>query len=164
MKRLIILLLLGCAVVAQGAIVNRYSFTDGDTVAVDSVNGRNGTLQGTAVISGNQLVLDGSGAVNLPADILNIGLQSVTIEAWFTINTATSWQRLFDFGETADNGGGGNTLFYSPTSGSGDSRFVIGTNGPPSWQTGEEMVTGTAIEPDTTTHIASVYDGAASQI
>ena len=164
MKRLIILLLLGCAVVAQGAIVNRYSFTDGDTVAVDSVNGRNGTLQGTAVIAGNQLVLDGSGAVNLPADILNIGLQSVTIEAWFTINTATSWQRLFDFGETADNGGGGNTLFYSPTSGSGDSRFVIGTNGPPSWQTGEEMVTGTAIEPDTTTHIACVYDGAASQI
>ena len=58
MKKLVILFLLGYGLVAQGAIVHRYSFTDGDTVAVDSVGGGNGTLQGTAVISGNQLVLE----------------------------------------------------------------------------------------------------------
>jgi hypothetical protein len=164
MKKFIILFLLGYGLVAQGAIVNRYSFTDGDTVAVDSVSGRNGTLAGTAVISGNRLVLDGSGAVNLPADILDPGLQSVTIEFWFEINTVTNWQRVFDFGETAADGGGGNTMFYSPTSGAGDSRFAIGTNGPPSWQTGEDVVSGTTIETGTLTHIACVYDGATSQI
>ena len=86
MKKLMMLILLSFTIVAQGAIVNRYSFTDGDTVAVDSISGRDGTLEGTAVISGNQLVLDGNGAVNLPADTLDIDLQSVTIEAWFEIS------------------------------------------------------------------------------
>ena len=100
------LILISCAlvfclsVVAQGAIVNRYSFTDGDTVAVDSISGRDGVLTGTAVIAGNQLMLDGGGTVELPGDILDPGLESVTIEAWFEVNAAQNWQRIFAFGET----------------------------------------------------------------
>jgi hypothetical protein len=147
----------------HGAIVNRYSFTDGDTIAVDSISGRDGVLTGTAAISGNQLVLDGGGTVELPGDVLDPGLQSVTIEVWFELNAAQNWQRIFDFGET-QNDAGGNTMFYTPTSGAGDSRFVISTNGVPSWQTGEDMVTSTAIEPNTPTHIACVYDGAVPEI
>ena len=95
-----IAIVFGLGVIAHGGLVHRYSFTDGDTTAVDSVGGRDGTLEGTATIANNQLVLDGSGAVNLPADILDPALQSVTIEAWFQISADTSWQRLFDFGGT----------------------------------------------------------------
>jgi len=163
MKKIILLLLLSYGIVAQGALVNRYSFTDGDTEAVDSVSGMNGTLEGSATIAGNQLVLDGAGAVNLPGDILDPALQNVTIEAWFEISSATAWQRVFDFGETSG-ADGGNCIFYTPVSGTPDSRFVIGTNGPPSWGTGEDVVTADAIPVDTPTHIACVYDSAARQI
>jgi hypothetical protein len=163
MKKLVMLLLLSCGVVTQGAIVNRYSFKDGDTAAVDSISGMNGTLEGTATIAGNQLVLDGSGAVNLPGDILDLGLQSVTIEAWFEINVATNWQRLFDFGETSG-GAGGNCIFYTPTSGDNNSRLAIATNGIPSWQTGEVRVDAPIIDVDTPTHIACVYDGAVPEL
>lgn len=156
-------MVLSLGVVAQGGLVNRYSFTDGDTVAVDSVGGMDGTLTGTATISGNQLVLDGGGGVNLPGNILDTSLQSVTIEVWFEVSTVASWQRVFDFGETSG-ADGGNTMFYSPTSGGGDSRFVIGTNGPPSWSTGEDMVMGPTVAVNTPTHVACVYDGGPSMI
>ena len=156
-------LVLSLGVVAQGGLVHRYSFTDGDTVAVDSVGGMNGTLTGTATISGNQLVLDGSGGVNLPSNVLDPELQSVTIEFWFEVSTVVSWQRVFDFGETVG-GSGGNTMFYSPTSGGNDSRFVIGTNGAPSYSTGEDMVMGPAVAVNTPTHVACVYDGGMKMI
>jgi len=156
-------LVLGLGVVAQGALVNRYSFTDGDTTAVDSVSGRDGTLEGTATISGNQLVLDGSGAVNLPADILDPALQSVTIEAWFQISADITWQRLFDFGG-AEGADGGNCIFFTPNSGDNTARLAIATNGYPSWSTGEDRVDADEIVVDTPTHVACVYDGPAGEI
>ena len=165
MKKSVILLLLACGVVAQGEIVNRYSFTDGDTTAVDSISGMDGTLEGTATIAGNQLVLDGGGTALLPSDVLDPALESVTIEAWFQISAVSGWQRVFDFGDTEGNNGG-NTMYYVPTSGGDgttDSRLSIGTNGFPSWQTGEDHVTAPVIAVDTPTHIACVYDGTASE-
>ncbi len=148
----------------QANLLHRYSFTNGDSSAVDSVGGQHGTLEGGATISGNAVQLDGvNGHVNLPGDILETGLQSVTIEAWFEIDSVAGWQRVFDFGETSG-GLGGNTMFYTPTSGPGDSRFVIGTNGVPSYSTGEDMVTADVIAVDTPTHIACVYDGATNQL
>ncbi|UCE49508.1 MAG: discoidin domain-containing protein, partial [Phycisphaerales bacterium] len=163
-KRIVfVALVFGLSFVTQGKIVSRYSFTEGDTVAVDSVGGKDGILTETAVISGNKLVLDGGGAVELPGDVLDPNLESVTIEAWFEVGVAQNWQRLFDFGETVD-GAGGNAIFYSPTSGAGDSRFVIATNGAPTWQTGEELVSGASVAPGTPTHVVCVYDGAVPEI
>ncbi len=153
--------------VAQGVtednLVNRYSFTDGDVGAVDSVGGKDGTLEGTAVISGNQMVLDGGGTALLPSDVLDPALESVTIEAWFQIGTVSSWQRVWDFGDTSGNDGG-NTFYYVATSGPGDSRLCIGTNGFPSWQTGEDIITAPIIAVDTPTHIVSVYDSAGPEL
>jgi hypothetical protein len=163
-KRIVfVALVFGLSVVTQGKIVSRYSFTEGDTVAVDSVGGKDGILTETAVISGNKLVLDGGSAVELPANVLDPALESVTIEAWFEVGVAQNWQRLFDFGETV-NGAGGNALFYTPTSGVGDSRLVIATNGAPTWQTGEELVSGASVAAGTPTHVACVYDGAVPEI
>jgi hypothetical protein len=160
---ILFVLMLSFGVVAQGGLIHRYSFTDGDTAAVDSVGGMNGALTGTATISGNQLVMDGSGGVNLPSNVLDPELQSVTIEFWFETSTVVSWQRVFDFGETVG-GNGGNTMFYTPTSGGNDSRFVIGTNGAPSYSTGEDMVMGPVVAVNTPAHVACVYDGGAHQI
>ena len=162
-KKFVVFSLLIFCVAVQAEVVNRYSFTDGDTVAVDSISGRDGTLTGTAAISGNQLVLDGDGAVELPADILDTELESVTIEAWFEVSADVSWQALFGFGGT-ENGGGGNCICFTPTSGDNTARFYISTNGYPSWQTGEERTNADEIALDTPTHVACIYDGTNSEI
>jgi hypothetical protein len=162
MKKFAILILLVWCVVVRADMINRYSFNDGDTAAVDSIGGKDGTLTNTAKISGNKLVLDGSSAVNLPSDVLPSSLQSVTIEAWFQDNsTADNWCRLFDFGET-NGGDGGQGLFCVPRQ-YGTTRFTVATNGTPSWSTGENTVSG-PIHPGLETHVACVWDGPAKEI
>jgi hypothetical protein len=156
-------LVFGLGVVAQGAIVNRYSFTDGDTAAIDSVSGKDGTLEGTATISGNKLVLDGAGAAWLPSDVLAADLESVTIEAWYTENhTGDIWSRLFDFGGTDASGGGGYAMFCVPHQ-YGTTRFTVATNGFATWQTGEETASG-PIFTGQQTHIACMWDGPGAEI
>ena len=55
----------------QASLTHRYSFTNGDTDAVDSVGGQNGTLEGGATISGNAVQLDGANDyVNLPGGLI----------------------------------------------------------------------------------------------
>ncbi|HEV2208889.1 MAG TPA: LamG-like jellyroll fold domain-containing protein [Verrucomicrobiae bacterium] len=96
-------------------LTHRYSFTSD---ASDSIGGANGTLMGSATISGGQVVLDGSGGtyVDLPGDIINIATnQSVTIEAWVTFGDVPGWSRLFDFGAA-----GGSTEFYMAPAGPGN--------------------------------------------
>ncbi|MBN1845553.1 MAG: immunoglobulin domain-containing protein [Sedimentisphaerales bacterium] len=160
-----VLLLVLCAA-APGVMVNRYSFNTGDTSAVDSISAMNGTLMAGAMITGNALQLGGTNPdayVNLSPRTLDYGPDgyvSLTIEAWFTVNADQAWQRLFDFGDTAADGGGGNCLFYTPTSGSNDQRFVVATNGIPSYSTGEEMVTSTEIATGSPVHVACVFNAA----
>jgi hypothetical protein len=151
------------SLMVPGSIVNRYSFTDGDTAAIDSVGGKDGTLEGTATISGNKLVLDGAGAAWLPSDTLDPGLESVTIEAWYTENeTGDIWTRLFDFGGTAEDGGGGYAMFCVPHQ-YGSTRFTVATNGFATWQTGEETVSGPIFTGEQT-HVACVWDGPGAEI
>jgi hypothetical protein len=150
-------------IVAQGAVVNRYSFNEGDTVAVDSIGGKDGALDGTATISGGKLILDGGGSVHLPGDILDPGLESVTIEAWYTENhDADIWTRLFDFGGTAADGGGGYVMFCVPHQ-YGTTRFTVATKGFPGWQTGEETVSGPIFTGEQT-HVVCVWDGPGAEI
>lgn len=86
--------LFGTATLNAG-LVNRYSFT---TDASDSVGSKNGTLQGTATVSGGALQLDGSGYASLPTGIVS-SLSSFTIETWVTESaTSPNWSRVFDFG------------------------------------------------------------------
>ncbi len=96
-------------------LTHRYSFTSD---ATDSVGGANGTLMGTAAVSGGKVVLDGTAGtyVDLPGDKINIATnQSITLDFWADFGDAPAWSRLFDFG--AD---GGSTEIYLAPKGPGN--------------------------------------------
>lgn len=136
-------------------LINRYSFSDGSTMAVDSVGGQHGTLVNGATISGNAVHLNGSSQyVNLPAGLIT-GLDSVTFECWFTHLSNGNWTRVFDFGTTSGSSGR-YYAFFTPRSGYSDSRFVITDYGGGS---DEEVLSYSTLAYDTPTHIVCVYDG-----
>jgi hypothetical protein len=95
----------------QAVLAHRYSF---NTDASDSVGGANGTLVGTANVSGGQVQLDGGAGdyVNLPGGLLG-SYRSATMDAWATIDAAQQhWSRLFQF---ADVGPAiANELYFAP--------------------------------------------------
>lgn len=144
-----VLLVLG----ARAELVNRYSFTNGDIGAVDSVGGRHGTLMNGAVISNNAVQLSGSNQyVNLPSNLIT-NFHSVTFEAWFSHSSNGNWTRVFDFGTTSGSSGR-NYFFFSPRSGYADSRFVI-TDGAAG---DEEILSYSTLAYNSVLHIACVYD------
>jgi hypothetical protein len=163
-KKLIVLIVMFSCVTAQGVIVNRYSFNDGDTTAIDSVSGKDGTLEGTATISGNRLVLDGSGAaVWLPSDTLDPALTAVTVECWIEVSSPATWARGWEFG-ASDGSNGGYSFYFVPNSGSNNTQFSTTTTGFPGWQTGEESITSDGLEAGVYTHVACVFDSAGAEM
>jgi hypothetical protein len=95
---------------ASADLVHRYSFNDapGSLTATDSVGGLSwsATLNGTASLDGNQLVLDGAvgSFAELPGGVLT-NADAVTIETWVTFGTQVAdWTRLFEFGAEDDSG------------------------------------------------------------
>jgi len=144
--------------VARGELVHRYSFTNGDVVAVDSVGGQNGTLVNGASISGNAVQLDGDDDyVNLPPDLIT-GFTSVTFEAWFNHTANGTWTRVFDFGDI--NGSAGRYyIFFTPDGGSSQARFVISDADP--GNNHEEIAYTSTIDFGVPVYVACVYDGVA---
>ncbi|MGC9942537.1 MAG: LamG-like jellyroll fold domain-containing protein [Verrucomicrobiota bacterium] len=122
-------------------LMHRYSFfnePDGSLTATDSIAGFNGTLQGSASITGGQLVIPNTAQTApapdyllLPNGILtnavdgigtNLNDPAVTVEAWASFAPSQGyWAALFDFGFTDGSGLGaydihlgqlgGNTVF-----------------------------------------------------
>jgi hypothetical protein len=98
------------------------------TTATDSTGlGHNGTLVGGASwVAGkknNAVSLNGStGYVSLPADLM-LDVGDFTIATWVYWNTASNWQRIFDFGD-----GTGQYMYLTAKNGS-VMRFAITTNG-----------------------------------
>jgi hypothetical protein len=89
----------GSATVSVGNVAqltHRYTF---NTDASDSVGGANGALQGTATVTGGELVLDGNPGsyVELPPGLLS-GYDAATIDTWVTFGAAQTWARLWYFG------------------------------------------------------------------
>lgn len=123
--------------VAEGALTHRYTFnTDaaaGGTFE-DSAPGGNadGTLSGTATISGGQLMLPGGGTgeTGNHASLLANGTDGININTytnasfsfWATANATPDWGRYFDFGghSTATPANGGNTIFMTANAGGAD--------------------------------------------
>ncbi|MBK9140500.1 MAG: hypothetical protein IPM17_17365 [Verrucomicrobia bacterium] len=125
------------------ALKHRYSFGEpvGSTTVKDSVGSADGTIMGNgaAFDGAGQLILPGGGGsaaapdviagyVNLPNGIIS-ALANVSFEAWVTWDaTASSWQRIFDFGTSAGGedivNGNGNYLFLSPQ-GPDNLRFAV---------------------------------------
>jgi hypothetical protein len=144
----------------QTDIIHRYSFTND---ASDSVGTANGTLMGDAVISGNQVVLDGTAGtyVDLSAVGPDIGfLTDATFEAWVTVDMIANWARIFDFGQDTTN-----NMFLVPSNGSnGVPRFALTTGGAgmeqqvqaaPPFPVGTE--THVAVTIDSVNQIATLY-------
>jgi hypothetical protein len=102
-------ILLLCSAAGQATLIDRWSF---EADASDSVGAMDGTLQGTASVSGGALVLDGTGGyVLLPPDLVS-GLNSFTIETWLTWTDNGDWSRIFDFGSSQSN-----FMYLTPSNG-----------------------------------------------
>ena len=84
-------------------LVHRYGFAND---ASDSVGGANGTLNGSAAISGGTVTLDGSSGtyVSLPVGILT-NLTAVTFETWLTNATSPDNVCQFSFDDGTGTGG-----------------------------------------------------------
>ena len=103
-------------------LVHRYSFQDtaGSSTFADSVGGPdwNGTLQGSASLTGSSLLLDGSSGcfASLPPYVMS-NYTRMTVEFWFDVAPSNPvWTYLFAFGEqvgSVKNAG----LDYSPYAG-----------------------------------------------
>lgn len=114
---LLILWLMPLVVSAQ-TLTQRYSFfnePNGSTTATDLVASANGTLQGGAVITGGQLVLNGASGtyLNLPGGLIT-GDSVVTVEAWADFGTLPVNCYLFSFGNTDGSGAGEDYIFCAP--------------------------------------------------
>ena len=101
-------------------MTHRYSFA---TDASDSVGTNNGTLMGTAAVSGGKLVLDGSTGcyldlnTNLVSETSYGGIistyPSATIDYWATFTTLQNWSYVWAFG-SSPNGAGVNYIHNVP--------------------------------------------------
>ncbi|MDD5262304.1 MAG: family 16 glycosylhydrolase [Methylacidiphilales bacterium] len=123
----------------------------------DSVGTANGTLNGSAAISGNALQLpggnNGTAYGSLPTSIMS-GLTSASFEGWFTESAIATWEKVFFPGNTNTTSFLGMTTSQG-TNGMGRSDF-LGAGGT-QYATG-----GVAITPGTKYYFACVYDGAAN--
>jgi hypothetical protein len=100
----------------QASLTHRYSFTSD---ASDSVGGANGTLVGTAAVSGGQVQLDGGSGdyVSLPGGLLST-YRSATMDIWTTINSSQQhWARLWEFADVGP--ATANEVYFAPAWNSG---------------------------------------------
>jgi alpha-L-arabinofuranosidase len=152
-------------------LVHRYSFNDG--TANDSVGGANGSLAGSAAVSGGRLVLPNTTAVapatdylQLPAGILTNSANgsnndpAVTVEAWATIAAGQyTWANLFDFGNR-DAGGQAEYDLHVCVHAADDST-ISGISDSDNANVDYQYIdlgSGSSLDGSTNIHIAAVYD------
>lgn len=158
-------LVLSCAQSdVQAGLLHRYSFTNGNATAVDSIGGKHGALVGGATIVNNAIQLDGvNDYVNLPAGLIT-GLTSLTFEAWFTCASGSStWARVWDFGDTNFSSGyGRNYVLFTPRSDSNTSRYAISDADP--GYSHENMVQTASAATGVPVYIACVHNSSAGKV
>jgi hypothetical protein len=116
------------------SLTHLYTFNDGS--ANDWVGAADGTLHNGASIVNGQLALQNAGVFSgettavqhaqLPSNVLPAG--AATIEVWFITSNAANWTRVFDIGNQSGTAGD-SYIFFTPRSGSGDSRVVLHPSG-----------------------------------
>ena len=159
-------LLVACLLPPVGSaqtLTHRYSFfnePNGSTVATDLVASANGTVQGGAIISGGQLVLNGTSGtyLNLPAGIIN-GYSAVTIETWASFGTLPVNCFFFGFGNTDGSGAGEDYIFCAPQAG----RIAI-TGADPGWQGEQNAGSGVNWSGQTNVHVVAIYNPPANSL
>lgn len=96
-------------------LAERYSFSSNGPSAVwDSIGMAHGMLMGNAVVTNNELVLDGVGGdyVNLPGGLVS-GSSAVSMECWADFGTVGSLAPLLDCGNISGTQGQA-YFFYTP--------------------------------------------------
>jgi len=149
-------LLLAGALSAQTQLTHRYSFTGN---ANDSVGTAHGTLHGSADLSsGTAVYLDGSAGtyVELPGGLIS-GYSTVTIEAWASMSANGAWTRLFDFGGTDASGNGFNYIFFTPHSGTPDTRVAV-SDADPGYNHEQLTTVSGMLDDGSEYHVAVVLD------
>jgi hypothetical protein len=153
--------------------IHRYSFTasSGTTVS-DSITANPSyaaTLVGGATLGGGNVTLDGStGYVQLPSGIL-AGAHDVTIETWASFGSpVNTWAGLFAFGVNdnfgdANDGLGGDYLFFQPHTGGGATQAGFG-QGLPGYGDEMDAVWATPLDGMSNAHVVAVYAPSASLI
>jgi len=154
----------------KGLLVHRYDFEGGGTAVRDRVGTAHGSVARGATLSkldGKGVVLLGGGDagayVDLPNGILS-ALTNATIEAWVTWGGGSTWQRIFDFGDSTamppeNNQATTKTyLFVTPKGGSGTTQLAFSLNG-----LGQEIaVRGPEALPQTMKQVVAVADDSAN--
>ena len=150
-------------VVQPFVLTHRYSFTND---ASDSIGGANGILEGGAIISNGQLVLNGASGtyVDLPNGLVT-NYDSISIECWVTDNGSGDWARIFDFGNSANGesqqGGSVQDMMLSLPSGYGNLRGSYTVTGGGSGEQVLEWPSGGRPVDGQESQIAWVTDGRA---
>jgi len=144
------------AVISAQTLTHRYSFfnePNDSTVATDLVASANGTVQGGAVITGGQLVLNGASGtcLNLPGGLIT-GSSAVTVEAWADFGNLPANCYLFSFGNTDGSGAGENYIFCAPQA----ARITI--SGVDPGYNGEQNATCGGWSGRTNLHVVAIYN------
>ena len=138
---------------SQASLTHLYTFNQG---VQDTVGSAHGTLFGNATTnSAGELVLSGSSADYLSLDGPAINISSytdVTFETWFTADSFSTWQRVFDFGDRTVPAGQQGYIYYTAIGGNGGGLGVYANNG-----NRTEAPHG-SLQTDTLYHLAMVID------
>lgn len=161
-------------VTLEALLAHRYDFEGSGTVVSDRVATAHGTIARGATLSklqGKGVVLLGGGAggayVDLPNGLLS-SLTNATVEAWVTWGGGSSWQRIFDFGDSTDPtaednvGTGKSYLFLSASSDSGGPVVAYSLAG--NAVDAEMRVQGGAPMSQSLSHVAVVTDDARNKL
>ena len=141
---------------APGAMFAHWKFNEtSGTTAVDSIAGRNGTLNaGASFTAGkfsNSLALNGSNSyVSLPAGVVSSLSGNFSIAAWVYVNVNGTWARLFDFGT-----GTAVYMYLAPASGGNTVRYGITTSS----SGGEQTLNGPVLSAGAWHHVAVTLSG-----
>jgi Glycosyl hydrolase catalytic core/Ricin-type beta-trefoil lectin domain-like len=161
---ILLALLAAPLMVSAQTLAHRYSFfsePDGSTIATDVVASANGTLQGGAVISGGQLVLNGASGtyLNLPSEIINSSFSAVTIETWASFGALPVNCFFWGFGNTDSSGSGEDYIFCAPKAG----RVAI-TGADPGYTGEQNANSGMDWSGQSNLHIVAIYNPPAKQL
>jgi hypothetical protein len=158
------ILSLGPSALSAQTLAHRYSFfsePNGSTIATDVVASANGTLQGSAAITGGQLVLNGASGsyLNLPSGIVNNSYSAVTIETWASFGSMPVNCFFWGLGNTDGGGSGEDYIFCAPKAG----RVAI-TGSDPGYTGEQNANSGADWSGWTNLHIVAIYNPPAGQV
>lgn len=153
-------------------MTHRYEFNEpaDSTTFTDIVGTANGTVNGSAYLDGNHLVLPGGSSPNnnnygsLPSGLIN-GYTAITFEFWVTFGSNANWGRLVDFGDTDSSGDGAYCIDFTPHSGNSPSgvNFEV-SDADPGFNDAQEDASPPVLDNSGYMHLVLVYNPPAASL